>query len=187
MEEIICYTDPLPEGTKQNITFLELLLDDCWVSGRLECPRHLYSEIGNINNKLTAKQNYEFLLRAAKKYPVTAIGDTPRSDDISSDHELSAAQMDIDQGSQNASLRNATRNDTHRESPWDSYRTDCYIAGKYQQELLSSGYFNPVIETLLQESSQFPESQQATAWLEKMISHAAEYYGIDDNTLPRII
>lgn len=164
MEEIICYTDYLPEGTKQTITFMELLLDDRWVGEKFECPQKLYSEIGNVNDKLTAKQNYEFLLRAAKKYPVTAIGAAPQQDIISSD---------------NKSFRSL--------SFWNAYRTDCYIAGKYQQELLSSGYFNLVIETLLQNASEFPNHEEATAWLEKMISHAPEYYEIDDDTCPILI
>ena len=154
MEEIICYTDYLPEGTKQTITFMELLLDDRWVGEKFECPQKLYSEIGNVNDKLTAKQNYEFLLRAAKKYPVTAIGAAPQQDIISSD---------------NKSFRSL--------SFWNAYRTDCYIAG----------YFNLVIETLLQNASEFPNHEEATAWLEKMISHAPEYYEIDDDTRPILI
>ena len=36
MEEIICYTGHLAEGVKQNITFMELLLDERWAAGRLE-------------------------------------------------------------------------------------------------------------------------------------------------------
>lgn len=159
MEEIICYTGHLPEGIKQNITFMELLLDERWAAGRLEYPEHIHSEIGDINHKLTAKQNYEFLLRAAKKYPVMAIGD--------------------------ASLIDFTSRQS--DSPWDSYRTDCYIAGKYQQELLSSGYFNPVMETLLHASFRFPASLNASSWLEKMIAREPEYYAIDDNTLPILI
>lgn len=159
MEEIICYTSHLPDGTKQNITFMELLLDERWSEGRLEYPRQIHSEIGNLNHKLAAKQNYEFLLRAAKKYSVTAIGD--------------ASHMNACSG--------------QPDSPWESYRTDCYIAGKYQQELLSSGYFNPVMETLLQEAFRFPASMNASAWLEEMISHGPEYYAIDDDTLPILI
>lgn len=159
MEEIICYTGHLPEGVKQNITFMELLLDERWAAGRLEYPEHIHSEIGDINHKLTAKQNYEFLLRAAKKYPVMAIGDASLTDFASG----------------------------HSDSSWDSYRTDCYIAGKYQQELLSSGYFNPVMETLLHASFRFPASLNASAWLEKMVARESEYYAIDDDTLPILI
>lgn len=159
MEEIICYTGHLSEGIKQNITFMELLLDERWAAGRLEYPEHIHSEIGDINHKLTSKQNYEFLLRAAKKYPVTAIGDASLADFASE----------------------------HSDPSWDSYRTDCYIAGKYQQELLSSGYFNPVMEALLHEAFRLPASLNASAWLEKMIAREPEYYTIDDNTLPILI
>lgn len=74
MEEIICYTSYLPEGAKQNIPFLELLLDERWADGRIEYPKHIYAEIGDINHKLAAKQSYEFLLRAAQHYPVTLVG-----------------------------------------------------------------------------------------------------------------
>lgn len=163
MEKIICYTSYLPEDTKQDISFIELLLDERWANGRIEYPRHIHSEIGDINHKLAAKQNYEFLLRAARKYPVMLIGDATANPPVA---DTDSIQLDL---------------------PWDSYCTDCYIVGKYQQELLSSGFFNLVIETLLQKASCFPASMHATAWLEKMISHDPEYYTIDDNTLPILI
>lgn len=159
MEKIICYTNSLPNGTKRNITFMELLLDERWSNGKIEYPGQIHSAIGDLNQKLTAKQNYEFLLRAAQKYPVMAIGYTIPEKDL-------LCQYD---------------------SPWDSYRTDCYIAGKYQQELLSSDCFDLVMSTLLQEALQFSPSMGAAAWLEKMISHAPEFYDIDDNTLPILI
>lgn len=163
MEEIICYTSNLPKGTKQNIPFIELLLDERWADGRIEYPNQIHSEIGGINHKLAAKQNYEFLLRAAQKYPVTLIGD------VIADPPLADADT------------------SQPGSSWDSYCADCYIAGKYQQELLFAGYFNPVMETLLQEASRFPASMNASAWLEKMISREPEYYAIDDDTLPILI
>lgn len=75
MEEIICYTRYLPKGEQRKLTFMELLLDDRWADGRIECPESFYSQTGNINGKLAAKQNYEFLLRAAQKYPLRAVGD----------------------------------------------------------------------------------------------------------------
>ncbi len=165
MEEIICYTSHLPEGAKQNIAFIELLLDERWADGRIEYPRQIHSAVGDINHKLSAKQEYEFLLRAAKKYPVTLIGDAPG----------------------NTSTDDAGANSEQPDPSWDSYRTDCYIAGKYQEELLSSGYFNPVMEALLQDASRFPASMNAFSWLEKMISRSPEYHAIDDDTLPILI
>ncbi len=163
MEEIICYTSYLPEGAKQNIPFLELLLDERWADGRIEYPKHIHAEIGDINHKLAAKQSYEFLLRAAQHYPVTLVGGAITDPSVAG---AGPSQSDLS---------------------WESYRTDCYIAGRYQQELLSSGFFNPVMETLLQEASQFPASMNASAWLEAMISHGPEYYAIDDDTLPVLV
>ena len=43
MKEIICYTHSLPEGDEQNITFVELLLDERWAEGDFECPEAIFS------------------------------------------------------------------------------------------------------------------------------------------------
>lgn len=158
MQEIVCYTTYLPEDTEQYITFMELLLDDNWANGTISCPDEVYREIGNINTKLASKQNYEFLLRAVQKYPLKAIG-TSGTEQINSSES----------------------------SSWEDFRTDCYITGKYQKELLDSGYFNPVVKTLLHCATRFPNPQTATDFLEKMISHSPEYYEIDDNTRPILI
>lgn len=53
MREIICYTAYLPEGSKQNITFWKLLLDENWANGKIECSEEIYQEAGNKNRKLT--------------------------------------------------------------------------------------------------------------------------------------
>lgn len=74
MQEIICYTPYLSEGTERYIDFMKLLLDDNWANGEIIFPEEIYSAIGNINTRLSAKQNYEFLLRATQKYPLKAIG-----------------------------------------------------------------------------------------------------------------
>ena len=156
MNEIICRTPNLAEGEELNISFIDLLLNDTWADGELYFSESLYAEIGDKNNKLPAKQNYDFLLRAAQKHPIKLIGSSK-----------------------------ATGQDFH--NTWDSFRTDCYVAAKYQQELLNTGYFNPVIETLITTASSLPNSNEAISWMEKMISHAPEYYEIDDNTRPILI
>lgn len=160
MNELICYTAYLPEHSQKDISFMELLLDDNWANGRIEYPENLTAEIGGMNYKLTAKRNYEFLLRAVRKYPLKAIGVSPDS---------------------------AAGGCPGSSANWDSYRTDAYIAGKYQKELLSSGYFNPVIETLLNDAAKLPNPKEAAAWLEQMISHTDAYYAIDDYTRPVLI
>ena len=158
MEEIICYTAYLPAGERRNITFLELLLDDNWADGTIECPEEVYSCVGNINDKLTGKKNYEFLLRAVQQYPLKAVG-VP----------LKAGEPDTD------------------EREWDGYQTDCYVAGKYQKELGEAGYYSVVMESLIKKALDFSQSDEAVRWLNKMISHAPEYYRIDDDTSPILI
>lgn len=74
MEEITCFTHLLPAGETKQLTFWDILLDDRWTEGNFICPDKVYSEIGNLNEKLKAKQNYEFLLRASEKYSIKAIG-----------------------------------------------------------------------------------------------------------------
>lgn len=74
MDEIICYTTQLPKGEKKRLTFWDIFFDDRWTENGYCCLDELYHEIGNINRKIHAKQDYEFLLRAAEKYPITAIG-----------------------------------------------------------------------------------------------------------------
>lgn len=162
LDKIICYTDKLPAGTIQEVSFLELLLDETWAEGELDFSDSIYSETGNINHKLTAKQNYEFLLRAAKKFPLQARGILPDNEPLSS----SQAQNFDPEG----------------------FLTDCYIIGKYQQELRDSGYFNQAIESLLTTVYEKGVPAEAAAnLLEKMITHSEEYYEIDDAVCPILL
>lgn len=170
MKKIICYNSRLPQGTQQNIAFMDLLLNEQLAEGILLCPKDIFGRIGDINHKLSAKQNYEFLLRAMSKYPFIIVG----ASDPDTIFPPDADTVIID-------------NRPISSTPWESYRTDCYIAGKYQQELLHSGFFNAVMETLLYDASQLSQPEEAAAWLEKMVSHAPEYYEIDDDARPILI
>lgn len=161
MDVVTCYTTYLPKGKEQKIDFMELLLNDNWADGIIVCPEEIYSNVGDINHKLAAKQNYEFLLRAVQKYPIRAIG----REDIQLEENLLEADKQI----------------------WEEYRTDCYIVGKYKKEFIASGYYADVIEGLMEKALEFPDSGEAFRLLNKMISHAPEYYKIDDDTLPILI
>ena len=86
MKEIICYSSYLPKGTKQNISFMELLLDEHWAEGEIFCPSGIFQEVGGFNDRLTANWRYEFLLRAVQKYPLTAVG-------VSADSEIGRAHV----------------------------------------------------------------------------------------------
>lgn len=161
MDEIICYTSYLPEGEERRIDFMELLLDDNWAAGYIECPEKIYSDIGDINRRLAAKQNYEFLLRAVQKYPLKAKG--------GGDSSVKGKLQELN------------------DNIWEEYRTDCYVAGKYKEELVASGYYSDAVKGLMAKALDFPDPGEAVGWLNKMISHAAEYYVIDDDTRPFLI
>lgn len=135
MEDIICYTSQLSEGAWRNITFMELLLNENWADGKIECPESYFAEVGDFNHKLAAKQNYEFLLRAIQKYPLKVIGVSDASD----------------------------RNEEPK-SDWESYRTDCYIAAKYQQQLSEAGFLDIVMKELTSEALKFPQPEMAVRW-----------------------
>ena len=172
MPEIICYTTQLPPGEKLNLTFFDLLLDENLANGPIVCPKEVYAGVGTLNTKLNAKQNYEFLLRALLIYPVYAVGMSESYEEICAvwDHNF----FDILPPSNSPSL-------------WDEFCTDCYIAGKYSKELMENDLFNPVLETLLSCLSSLPDAIKGKDFLEKMISHAPEFYKIDDDTRPILI
>lgn len=160
--EVLCYTSYLPEGSTKPISFMELLLDENWANGQIICSKEVYSQVGDRNQQLSAKQNYEFLLRAALLYPIKAIG-VPYAASATSSQPISMDNL------------------------WNSYRTDCYIAAKYQEELVAAGYFHPVIKNLLETALQFPHPENAVSFLEKMLSHSSEFYTIDDNVQPILL
>ena len=162
MTEIVCYTPFLPVGEETYITFLDLLLNDNLANGQFDCPEEVYAVAGNINSRLSAKQNYEFLLRAALDFPIKLVGTNAEDADFSSE-------------------------DSSFDVNWDAFRTDCYVAGKYSQILRENDLFNPVVQTLIASAAVLPDSSKAQTWLEKMISHSPEFYEIDDDTRPILI
>lgn len=164
MNAVTCYTEYLAPGEERKLSFHEILLDERWADGVIECDDMVYAKVGDVNRRLKAKQKYEFLLRAAKLYEVKAVG------------------MDVEIRSIQVSEENEKA-----DWKWEAYRTDCYIVGKYQKEALESGYFEAIIKNMLIEASSLPNRQEAEDLLEKMISHAPEYYYIDDNTAPFLI
>lgn len=156
--EVICYTKHLLAGEECTLSFMDIFLDDTWAEGDIRYPESLCAEIGCKNTVLQEKKDYEFLLRIAKCYPVRAIG--------TGTEEYSYILP---------------------EDNWESFRTDCYVTGKYQRELLDSGYFDPVVAALLERAAASQYWESGAAWLEKMIGHAPEYYVIDDNTRPILV
>ncbi len=158
MNGIICYTSYLPEGEERDITFSELLLNDNWADGMIDCPERIYEDIGDINHKLLAKQKYEFLLRAVQKYPLKVVGTIAKTYTLHSEKDV-----------------------------WNDYCTDCYIVSKYREELLSLGFYSTAIKNLVAKVTDLTDSGEAISWLGKMIARSPEYYAIDDDVAPILI
>lgn len=178
MEEIICYTEKIPSGQWQYLSFWDILLDDTWAAGSFSCPNNIYPMTGSLNRQLHAKQNYEFLLRAALHAPVRAVGIAP-SAEFNADPPAAESGRLPDTG--------LPERKPSEEDSWEGFRTDCYIIGKYQQMLLEEDYFNPAAASLLELAGSMPWKEQGIAFLEKMISHSPEFYAIDSNTCPILI
>lgn len=157
-EEIICHTRHLQIGEERVLSFWDIFMDDRWAMGDILCPEEVFAEIGGFNTRLTLKRDYELLLRIAFHYPVRAIGTA---------HEEDTMLLP--------------------EDTWEAFREDCYVTGKYQQELLGNGYFDSVVESLLSRVAKLENSEESIEWLEKMITHESEYYEIDDNVQPILI
>ena len=197
MKTIYCYTHLLPEGTQAELSFLELLLDENWSRGLLCFPPDLFQHTGPLNQKLPSKRNYEFLLRAAKICPVTVVGcgdlsSVETDDDINLLKEILPKET-IPKPSPEAIwlTPEAEPECSSREEAlshaWDSYRTDCYILGKYQEDLLENDCFQAVTEALLSLIPSLPDSQAAVSFMEQMISRSPAYYAIDDAVAPILL
>lgn len=146
----------------------ELLLDERYADGFLGMPVWMLQEVGFLNEKIRGKHRYELLLRLAERYPVIGkrLPDTACGMEKWEMDQPEAASIEAQQG---------------------AYRDDCYIVGKYSQLLRECGYFDTVVEGLLQQAESFPDAKNSIAWLEEMLCHGEWYYRILDATAPVLL
>lgn len=151
---------PLVEQEGERISFEQLLLDERFSEGCLNIPRMAFERCGYCNGRMKDKQVYELLLRLAEQYPV--IGKTV---------------------SENVCQTVVRCMDDRLES----YRSDCYIAGKYSGVLREAGCFETVVEELLQRAGRFSDGEEAIRYLEEMLSHGSLYGKLEAETAPILI
>lgn len=120
---VICYRKGKGE---RELSFLEILLDERVLEGDIYIKKEAFSAAGGINDRLEAKQNYELVLRAAKKYGVILSGVRPKGEWI----KLENKEEDIEKG----------------------LKTDCYLIGRYKKELLECNCFNDAVTGILSAS-----------------------------------
>lgn len=150
----------------QGYTFMDILLDETLCAGEIKVPTELVKSVGGINERLKVGQKYELVLRIAQNGPVLfeeiaeeATGDT------------SFVLLDDEEW-------------LKREQGW---KTDCYVVGKYSQELQKAGVFDVVVTAVLNDAMQAQRYDETILWLEKMLAKQKEFQEIDRMTCPILI
>lgn len=150
---------------EDGISFLDLLLDENLCSGELYLEKKMAVQVGGINSYLKAKQKYELLIRVAKVKPVRIIEAEP-------DEDREYLELRDDEGHQSVSY---------------GWETDCYVVGRYSEELQKANLFNCVVETLLEEAAQADRKEKTIAFLEKMVGRGENYWHIAEGSQPIMI
>lgn len=148
--------------SSRGIDFMELLLDERVCAGTIKIPCEMMRSVGGINHKLPAKQKYELLLRIANEMQVELVEDDNAIEDcmILSDDEGCSE---------------------------DGWRVDCYVAGKYSEKIKEKGYFEAVVDALLNEAEYAGRYEETLQYLEEMIGRTENFYQMDDATRPILI
>lgn len=158
---------------------MELLLDETLCQGEIHIPQELVRRAGGINKRLRAKQKYELVLRIAQEMPIAF-------EEIKGGNAIDNSCVDVETTMDEHDVGNMLilRDDTDASEGW---QTDCYVVGKYSEQLRECGYFEVVIESLLGEAMQEGRYQQTLEYLEQMIGRVKAFYDIDDATRPILI
>lgn len=146
--------------------FWEILSDETIAEDTFLIPKVPMQKAGGWNVRLKAKRLYELLLRLLDLYSI-------RLEEC--DATLSHLEEYI------------TIEKEEKASAWESICTDCYIIARYKEKLLAWGYFDCVVESVLEYAASCGLQEQAVAQLEKMLSRAEEYYEIDDAVRPILV
>lgn len=139
----------------QYLKFLDILLDETLINGTIYIPKQCLQKISTLNKRLPAKQNYEFLLRLAQRYPVLLTNVAP--DILDSYMILTSEEYVPDE---------------------NGLRTDCYIIALYKKILLEQHLFDCVVNSILNLSKQLKCHTEIITFLENMLlkQNTYEYY-----------
>ena len=141
-------------GEGEELSLIQLLLDERYAEGYINLPMQAVEKCGYLNERLSEKRVYELLLRIAEHYSV--IGKPLKGNRETADYKTPDIR--------------------------ESYKADCYIVGKYSQLLQQSGYFEEVVEVLLQEAQQSGDTEKALDYLEDMVGKKEIFRRIEAGT-----
>ena len=154
------------ETQTTGIDAIELLMDETLCEGRIVIPKMMVKQAGGVNQKLKAGKKYELMMRIAEMFPIELI----------ETNENAVADNSI-----------ILEDDTPEKKQDYGWKTDCYIASKYAEELQKRNLFDVVIQTILEDGNVRKNYNETVYFLELMLKKSEEYYRIDDMTKPILI
>lgn len=162
MTGVVCYGENQEERT---LSFLEILLDESVLTGEVYAKADTITDVGGWNEKLEGNRNLELVLRIAKQYEVIVSSRRPEGDWV-----LLPEQEE------------------NQEQKW---RGNCYLTGRYKEDLLAAGCLESAIQGLLWEEEHQEHfsgtRQEHLTFLEDMLSGGVQYYRYYDATQPILI
>ena len=150
--------------------FLDILCNQAVSTESFLIPETLAKDVGGVNKRLKAKQGYELLLRIAHCHKIKL--------------EEVEFRVESTQASDGDIVIMQDADDRLQEYGWQA---DCYIIGKYSQELRQIQCFDKKIASLLQMAKKTGKEQEYIGYLEQMIGHEKAFYQIDDEVRPILI
>ena len=157
-ENEICLYHPYLQK-KEQLSFLQILLDERYAEGYLSIPVKILRKCGYLNERLSGKRMYELLLRVIQEYPITGV--PAGTDFVEEESSLSDTEVD--------------------------FETDCYIVGKYSNVLQERGFFGEVVGNLIDRAKQSDREEHRLVYLEDMLARKESYAWIEAGTAPILI
>lgn len=161
------------ETYQDEISQEELLLDERYTQNGVVLEKSLLQEAGGINTRLSAKREYELMLRVCEIGKKVAV--IPCE---------SGATGRVESDCEGEVVGEKTKESI---AAWQGFCTDAYVAGRCSRFLQEKGLFETVIEALLAEGVSCGKEKEAQHFLEEMISHTEKYYQYYDATQPILI
>lgn len=156
----------LENETEREERFFELLFDERIAEGALLVPKTEFYQIGGVNRRMKAKQQYELLLRFADAFYMEL-------EECPPENEVPEGFLLLDGGGAG--------------SDWEKMTADCYIIAKYRDKLLARGFFDMAVQAVLEEADFRGIRDKAVSLLESMLKREEAYYRVDDAVRPILI
>lgn len=158
--------------SRRELSFEEILLDETLVQGDIWILKEALQKTGGINYRLGAKQNYELLIRIAREYTVLQLSGEEWEKYLSEELKREAW----------ISLLTETVSDQNEITLEEGMKTDCYLIGRYKDELLSMKCFDDAVLGIISSGK-----EMMVQYLEKMLAREKEFYDLYDCTQPILI